>query len=98
MTCSAIGTACTPRVLVTTTPRANNSGRQKVSTATADVCTHLSRGRLRKLSRVQDPGIGDVAIGQARGAFFRRRGVDELQVGKTGAKSGNALGGNLPLR
>ena len=42
ITCSAIGTAWTPRVLLTAMPRANKSGRQSVSTATADVCTQRS--------------------------------------------------------
>src|SRR5205085_310526 len=44
ITCSAIGTACTPRVLLTAMPRANSSLRHNVSTATAEVWTHFTPG------------------------------------------------------
>jgi hypothetical protein len=44
ITCSAIGTACTPRVLLTATLRAKSSGRQRVSTATAEVWIQRSFG------------------------------------------------------
>ena len=40
-----MGAACTPRVLLTWTPRAASSGRHSVSTATAELCSHAARRR-----------------------------------------------------
>ena len=98
ITCSAIGTACTPRVLLTAMPRANNSGRHKRLDRDRGGVNPAQLRRLRELVVLQDPRVGGVAERQAGGALLGRGRVNELNVGKSLAERLDALGRNLPLR
>ena len=98
ITCSAIGTACTPRVLLTATPRANNSGRHKRFDRDRGGVHPAQLRCLRELVVLQDPRVDGIAHGKRVGALLGRGRVNELNVGKPLAKRLDAVGGDLPLR